>query len=67
MTPRRRQIREEPARCVCEPGSVAHAQHAKPGKKVALHLHPKCKHSELTHTTKPAPRKAKGVTRLRLQ
>lgn len=62
----RRRINAEPARCICQVGGLAHPQHAKPGKKVGLHLNPKCPHTELRHTTRPAPKKV-TVTRLRLQ
>jgi hypothetical protein len=62
----RRKPTPQPSRCVCEPGPNAAKEHAKPGKKVADHLNPKCVHSELRHTTRKAP-KVKTVKRLRLQ
>lgn len=64
MSPRR--YREQPARCICQPGGDAAREHAKPGKTTADHLNPRCPHSELRLTTAPAP-KTKGTTRLRLE
>lgn len=68
MTRRRRPAREEPMRCVCEPGNVAHTEHSKPGKRTAAHLNPECPHSTLADTTRRvrAPAKRKKPKRLRL-
>jgi hypothetical protein len=56
---RRRQNYTEPVRCVCEPGSEAHPAHGKPGAKAADHTDPRCRHSTLRDTTRPAPKATK--------
>jgi hypothetical protein len=56
---RRRPMHIEPVRCICQPGKSAHEEHAKPGKKAAAHLDPRCPHSTLTDTTKPLPKPKK--------
>lgn len=68
---RRRPPNQQPARCLCQPGADAHAEHWKPGKRAAEHgdvfAHKgACSHSELSRTTKPLP-KVRTVQRLRLR
>jgi hypothetical protein len=56
---RRRRNYVEPAHCVCQPGADSHPAHGRPGARAAAHNNPKCPHSTLRDTTKPAPKRAK--------
>ena len=46
---RRVAIRPQSAHCVCQPGSVAHEVHARPGARAGAHLNPACPHSTLAN------------------
>jgi hypothetical protein len=46
---RRVAIRPQPVRCVCQPGAVAHEQHARPGSGAGAHLNPACPHSMMAN------------------
>ena len=59
---RRLAIRAQAARCVCQPGSVAHEAHARPGAGAGAHLNPSCPHS-----TRANDRDGYEALRLRLE
>ena len=42
-------IRPQLLHCVCQPGSVAHEAHARPGQGAGAHLNPACPHSTLAN------------------
>ena len=57
---RRLTVKPEPVHCVCEPGALAHEQHARPGAGAGKHLDARCPHSTLWADTV-------GYERARLQ